>query len=234
MRLELETNRFCLGRDYSEATEHFGAIPVYLPLIPKKEYVVEMLEVLDGIILPGSDSDIDPLIYGEEPLPKLGQVVPEKDETDLLILTEAEKLKLPILAICFGMQILNVARGGTLFQDIESQIENCLKHEQGKPIRRNSHSLEVKGKNILSRLITKADVKVNTSHHQAIKSIGNNLIANAWAKDGVIECIEDRREDRFVLGVQWHPELSWKFDNLSKNIFRTFVSQCLEFRLRKK
>ncbi|HXH69452.1 MAG TPA: gamma-glutamyl-gamma-aminobutyrate hydrolase family protein [Pyrinomonadaceae bacterium] len=234
MRLELETNRFCLGRDYSEALENFGAIPLHIPLIPKKEFIAEALKTLDGVLLPGSDSDIDPLIYGEEPLPKLGRVVSEKDETDLLVLREAEKIKMPVLAICFGMEALNVSRGGTLVQDIESQIENCLKHEQGKPIRRNSHSLEIKEGNILSRLITTDEVKVNSSHHQAIKSVGKNLMATAWAKDGVIESIEDTREDRFVFGVQWHPELSWNFDNLSKNIFQTFVSKCSRFNVERK
>ena len=234
MRLESETNRFCLGRDYAEALENFGGIPVYLPLIPKKEYLAEVLKTLDGILLPGSDSDIDPLIYGEEPLPKLGQVVPEKDETDLLVLEKAETLKMPILAICFGMQILNVARGGTLIQDIESQLEDCLKHEQGRPVRRNSHSLRIESKNKISRLISTENVKVNSSHHQAIKNVGKNLVAIGWAKDGVIECIEDTRKDRFVLGVQWHPELSWEFDNLSRNIFQIFVNQCIEFKLREK
>lgn len=236
MRLELETNRFCLGRDYSEALENFGAIPIQIPLIPKSEYIAEAIKNLDGILLPGSDSDVDPLLYGEEPIPNLGQVVAEKDQTDLLVLNEAERLKLPILAICFGMQILNVSRGGTLVQDLESQTENCLKHEQGKPTRRNSHSLELNDHNIISRLITtKVDsIKVNSSHHQAIKKVGENLMATAWAKDGVIECIEDTRKDRFILGVQWHPELSWNFDGLSKNIFQTFVDQCSEFNSRAK
>lgn len=164
----------------------------------------------------------------------MGQVVPEKDETDLLVLEKAETLKMPILAICFGMQILNVARGGTLIQDIESQLEDCLKHEQGRPVRRNSHSLRIESENTISRLISTENVKVNSSHHQAIKNVGKNLVAIGWAKDGVIECIEDTRKDRFVLGVQWHPELSWEFDNLSKNIFQIFVNQCIEFKLREK
>lgn len=230
MRLETETNRFYLGRNYSEALENFGAVPVHLSLIPSREYIAEALEMLDGILLPGSDSDVDPLKYGEEPLPGLGKVIPEKDDTDLLVLREAERLKMPILAICFGMQILNVERGGTLVQDIESQIENCLKHEQGIASYRNSHSLKIDGGKILSRLITTTEVTVNSTHHQSIKEVGKNLSATACAKDGVIECVEDTRDDRFVFGVQWHPELSWRFDELSKNIFQTFVGQCSEFR----
>lgn len=250
MCLDANRDRFYLGRDYSEALEYFGAIPTHLPLIPKKDYVAAALKNLDGVLLPGSDSDVDPLIYGEEPLPNLGKIFPEKDATDLLVLKEAERLKMPVLAICFGMQILNVERGGTLVQDIATQIADCLKHEQGIPKRRNSHSLEIKEENVLSRLITTDDmsavdsndnsdisentidkIKVNSSHHQAVKVLGKNLAATAWAKDGVIEGIEDTREDRFVLGVQWHPELSWKFDELSKNIFSAFVQKCSEYKL---
>jgi len=233
MRLEIQTQRFYLGRDYCEALEAFDAIPFHICLIPDKSYIAEAMQNLDGILLPGSDTDVEPLSFGEEPHPKLGRVIPEKDETDLLILAEAEKLKMPVLAICFGMQILNVFRGGTLFQDIESQIPDCIKHEQGIPQGRNSHSIKFEEESLISRLITKSDVekniKVNSSHHQAIKKIGNNLKETAWANDGVIECIEDTREDRYNFGVQWHPELSWKTDELSKKIFETFVEQCTNY-----
>jgi putative glutamine amidotransferase len=229
MRLESATRRFYLGRDYSEALAHLRAVPVHISLIPDREYIENLLKNLDGILLPGSDSDVNPLIFNEEPHPKLKQVVPEKDSTDLLVLKTAEKYEIPILAICYGMQVLNVARGGSLFQDIESQTENCVKHEQGTPLERNSHSLKVNGKGILTRLITSKNVFVNSHHHQAIKKIGKNLKATAWAKDEIVECIEDTREERFVLGVQWHPELNWKTDNLSKNIFSEFVNAAESF-----
>lgn len=233
-RLELETRRFYLGRDYCEAVENFGAIPFHIGLIPKKEHLKAVVANLDGILLPGSDTDVDPLRFNEEPHPKLKRIIFEKEETDLLILEEAEKICLPVLGICFGMQILNVSRGGTLIQDIESQIENPIKHEQGIPLERNSHSIEIVENSRLSRLITsessdKKTVQVNSHHHQAIKKIGNNLNATAWAKDGVIECIEDERADRFVFAVQWHPELSWKTDELSNNIFKNFVNAAEEF-----
>ena len=229
MRLELETRRFYLGRDYSEALEASGGLPVHLPLIPKAEYIAEALSGLDGILLPGSDTDLDPAYYGEDPHPKLGRVVPEKDETDLLVLAEAEKLGLPVLAICYGMQSLNVSRGGSLIQDIESQVENCIKHEQGKPADRNSHKITVAQHGILASLAVaeqSGEAKVNSSHHQAIRVVGENLVATAWANDGVIECIEDNRQGRFVLGVQWHPELSWKTDVLSRAVFDRFVENC--------
>ena len=233
-RLELETNRFYLGRHYSEAIENFGAIPLHLSLIPKRNYIAESLRYLDGILLPGSDTDVNPLIYGEEPHRNLKKVIAEKDETDLLVLEEAEKLNLPILAICYGCQVLNVSRGGTLFQDIDSQIENTLKHEQGKPLERNSHSINIKEHSLLARLTADKNtnsnkVLVNSHHHQSINRVGQNLEPTAWANDSVIECIEDTRKEKFILGVQWHPELTWRTDFLSKKIFETFTKECERF-----
>jgi len=229
MRLELETSRFYLGRDYSEALEHLGALPLHISLIPKKDYLRKILENLDGILLPGSDTDIDPLRFDEEPHPKLKKVLYIKEETDLLILEEAEKMRIPILGICFGMQALNVSRGGTLYQDIETQIPNHLKHEQGIPLERNSHNITIKENSLINTLTSTLKAQVNSHHHQCIKKIGNNLTATAHAKDEVIECIEDVREDRFVLGVQWHPELNWKEDSLSKNIFQSFINASAEY-----
>ncbi len=230
MRLELHSRRYYLGRDYCEAVENFGAIPFHIGLIPKKEHIREAVANLDGILLPGSDTDVDPLRFGEEPHPKLKHIIYEKEETDLMILEEAEKIGLPVLGICFGMQVLNVFRGGSLIQDIDAQIENPIKHEQGVPLERNSHSIKIEEESRLSRLITHAEsVQVNSHHHQAVREVGKNLRATAWAKDGVIECLEDERSDRFVFAVQWHPELSWKTDNLSLNIFKEFVKAADDF-----
>ena len=230
MRLEIETRRFYLGRDYSEALEAAGAIPVHLPLIPKKEFLDSAIAELDGVFLPGSDSDVDPSLFGEEPHPNLKRVVPEKDQTDRLALDAAERLGLPVLGICYGMQALNVSRGGSLIQDIEAQIETALKHDQGKPLDRASHSIEVDRESILGTFesISKngSNIRVNSHHHQAVGKIGKELKAVAWAKDGVVECIQDTRPDRFVLGVQWHPELSWQDDQLSREIFEAFVDRC--------
>src|SRR5205085_6125748 len=139
MRLELQTNRFYLARYYSEAVEAAGGLPVHLPLIPQSEFIRGVMANLDGLVLPGSDSDVDPARYGQEPHPRLGSVLPEKDETDLLALGEAERMAMPVFAICFGIQSLNVSRGGTLIQDIESRYPNAIKHEHGAPRDRPSH-----------------------------------------------------------------------------------------------
>lgn len=230
MRLELQTQRFYLGRDYSEAVEAAGGVPVHISLIPKAEYIAEVLADLDGILLPGSNTDVDPHYYGEEPHHRLGPVIPVKDETDMLALAEAERLNLPVLAICFGMQVLNVVRGGTLVQDIESQVPKSYKHEQGVPATRNSHSLKIAKGNLLSALASvknaNGPIRVNSSHHQAVAKVGKNLKAIAWAKDGIIEGIQDTRKGRFILGVQWHPEISAGFDHISREIFEMFVEKC--------
>jgi len=223
MRLELETARFYLARDYSEAIEAAGGVPVHLSLIPSPEYISAVVDGLDGILLPGSDSDVDPLKYGAEPHPKLGTVQPIKDETDLLVLGEVETRRLPLFAICFGMQVLNVSRGGTLVQDIGSQLPKAIKHEQGAPRDRPSHSIRVAESGLFSSLVGNAKTLVNSHHHQAIEELGRELLAVAWASDGLIEAVEDSRPERFVVGVQWHPELGWKQDKLSQELFRAFI-----------
>src|SRR5689334_25421341 len=131
MRIELPTDRFYLSRFYSEAVEAAGGAPVHISLIPKPDYLNSVVAGLEGILLPGSDSDVDPMRYGQQPHPKLGAVHSIKDETDLLLIAAAERKQIPIFAICFGMQILNVSRGGTLIQDIESYLPEAIKHEQG-------------------------------------------------------------------------------------------------------
>jgi putative glutamine amidotransferase len=228
MRLELETRRFYLARDYSEALEAFGASPVHISLIPKVDYIADVVKGLDGVLLPGSDSDIDPTFYREDPHPKLGSVVPEKDKTDLLILEEAERRNLPILAICFGLQSLNISRGGSLIQDIESQVERPIKHQQGVPRDRNSHKITIEDGSYLHKTLNVGSLtaNVNSHHHQSICNVGNDLKATAWAGDQVIEAVEDVRPERFVIGVQWHPELTWKTDELNEKIFSAFVEKC--------
>jgi len=229
MRLEIETRRFYLGRDYCEAVEAAGGIPVHLGLIPKRSYISSALQALDGILLPGSDTDVDPSYYGEEPHPKLKKVVPEKDDTERIVLEEAEARRLPIFAICYGMQALNVWRGGTLVQDIESQTDSTVKHEQGIPLARPSHTIDFERSSILGDLasvIRSPDIRVNSHHHQAIRRVGKGLRAVAWAKDGTVEGIQDTRPEVFILGVQWHPELSWSGDVLSRELFARFVNSC--------
>ena len=230
MRIEQTTNRFYLGRDYSEAVEAAGGIPVHISLIPKTDYIDSVVAQLDGILLPGSDSDVDPLRYGQQPHPQLGTVQTIKDETDLLVIAAAERSRIPIFAICFGMQVLNVSRGGSLIQDINSQVPGAIKHEQGPPHDRPSHRIRLSENTRLSDIAATVDALVNSHHHQAIESIGADLVATAWSTDGVVEALEDPRPDRFIVAVQWHPELGWQNDLLSQRLFRTFINEAMNAR----
>ena len=229
MRLELETNRFYLARYYSEAVESAGGLPVLIPLIPRPDFIRQAVANLDGLLLPGSNSDIDPLRYGREPHPQLGEVHPEKDETDLLALAEVEDRAMPLFAICFGLQALNVSRGGTLIQDIVSQHPDAIKHEQGAPRDRHSHRVRLLEDSRLGQLANAESAPVNSHHHQAIETLGRELVATAWAPDGIVEAVEDPRGDRFVLGVQWHPELGWERDEFSQSLFNRFIAEAISY-----
>ena len=222
-RHELETERFYIARYYSEAVEAAGGIPVHLPLIPKPSYVEALVGRLDAILLPGSASDVDPLLYGREPHAKLGSVHPLRDRTDLLVLKTAEERRIPLLAICFGMQVWNVFRGGTLIQDIVAEVASALKHEQGAPRDRHSHSLKLLPESVLGRLACAESARVNSHHHQAVDEIGRGLRATAWSADGIVEAIEDTDEGRWAVGVQWHPEIGWEGDKLSRALFNAFL-----------
>lgn len=229
MRIELETDRFYLARHYSEAVEAAGGVPVHISLIPDADYIAAVMDGLDGILLPGSDSDVNPARYQTDPHPNLGSVHPIKDQTDALVLEQIELRNMPLLAICFGMQILNVSRGGRLVQDIQSQLPNAIKHQQGLPRDHRSHAIRIEQGSALFELAESETAFVNSHHHQAIDTVGRDLIATAWTSDGITEAMEDSRKDRFVCAVQWHPEIGWRDDRLSQTIFREFVNAAAEF-----
>jgi putative glutamine amidotransferase len=223
MRHELETERFYLARHYGEAVEAAGGAPVHISLIPKADYVRSVVARLDAILLPGSASDVDPLRYGREPHARLGSVHPLKDETDALVLEASEGLGLPLFAICYGMQAWNVSRGGTLIQDIASEQPDAIKHEQGAPRERPSHRVRIEQGSRLGRLAAGESRLVNSHHHQALEVLGRGLRATAWTADGLVEAVEETEGERWAVGVQWHPELGWERDELSRGLFESFV-----------
>lgn len=230
MRVEYETERFYLARFYSEAVEAAGGVPLHLSLIPREDYLRAAVQELDGLLLPGSDSDVDPSLYNREPHKRLGSVHPIKDRTDLLALEEAERRGLPVLAICFGMQVLNVWRGGTLIQDIDSELPQAIKHQQGAPRDRRSHRVSFLEGSLLRELASAPEASVNSHHHQAIETVGRELVATAWTADGLVEALEDPRAEKFVLAVQWHPEIAWEEDEFSRRLFAKFVEAAAGFR----
>jgi putative glutamine amidotransferase len=224
-RYNWNNNYYELRETYPEAIYAAGGIPVILPLIPEADYINSLMNHVDAICLSGAISDVDPLRYGHEPKQGLGPVVPKRDDLDTMLMDVTEERRLPVLAICFGIQSLNVYRGGTLIQDINSEIKGSLKHMQGDLFYRPSHSITITEGSLLAKLADNNKTFVNSHHHQAVDIVGKNLEPIAWAADGIIEAVVDPRPDRFVLGVQWHPEVGWQNDNLSLNIFNHFIEK---------
>ncbi len=202
-----------------------GGIPILIPYQPK-EQVFRILEGLDALMIPGGD-DVDPGRYGENPIVQCGDIDPHWDELDLWAAGFALERNMPILAICRGCQVLNVALGGTLIQDIPSQIKDPIKHAQKAPRWYATHDIMVQSASLLGGIWQNDPKRVNSYHHQAIAKVGQSLRIVASAPDGVIEAIEGT-EHRFVLGVQWHPELMTDHYPVASRIFRRFIQAALE------
>lgn len=216
-------DRFYLRKQYSEAIVHAGGSPLLIPLIPDKDFADALTADLDGILLSGSNSDVAPHRYKQEPHSKVGSVLTRRDRTDLLLLEGVFKKRKPILAICFGIQILNVYLGGTLWQDIPSQVKDAVQHDQTSSEDYHSHSLRIQSGSLLYSLARSREIRVNSYHHQAIRDLSPKLIPVASSPDGIVEAVELRIKRQFLMGVQWHPEIGWETDALSQKIFGCFV-----------
>ncbi len=213
---------FYLQREYTEAVWAQGGLPVQVPLIADTDYSAQLMERLDGIVLSGSSSDVDPPLYGAERQGKCGPVHREKDAVDIALVNLALKTRKPLLGICFGTQAMNVALGGTLIQHLETNMA----HPDSTPDRRNRHMVKLEPNSVLAQLAGGAgESRVNSSHHQALDRVAPSLRVTARAPDGVIEAVESADNGRFLVGVQWHPERIWRESDLSRALFEELVRQ---------
>jgi putative glutamine amidotransferase len=207
---------------YVKALEAAGAEPVVVALSEPQERVAQLLANAQGVLLPGSRYDVDPERYGETREPECGEDDPARTAADELLLQDAFNLRKPILAICHGTQTLNVWRNGSLIQDLKTGVN----HRPGRDVV-EAHRVEVTRGSRLTEIkeqAGEAEVKVNSSHHQAILIPGDNLKVSAVSPaDGVIEAVELDAPNHFVVGVQWHPERSYAQSAFSRAIFREFV-----------
>lgn len=192
---------------YIDAVVASGAEPVLLPLIVNNAQAHQIVESLDGLILTGGE-DIDPQLYGEAPIEQLEEIIPERDLSDLLLLEAALEQDLPMVAICRGMQVLNVYQGGSLYQDLPTQKPSHIEHRCPDLVDFTYHSIEIKPGSLLAEILAADKVEVNSWHHQGIKTVGTNLKVIATAEDGMIEALQ-KSDSRFVLGLQFHPE--WQY-----------------------
>lgn len=199
-----DEERFYLGRHYVRAVETAGGLPVALPALVREGGVEGLLGVLDGLLLAGG-GDLDPFYFGEEPLPVTGEIAPERDRFELALARGALRLGLPVLGICRGLQVLNVAAGGTLYQDLAQAVPRPLKHYQQAPRWYATHGFTVAGGSRLAGIMGAGYRRVNSFHHQAVARVAPGFRATAWAPDGVVEAVEATGPG-FALGVQFHPE----------------------------
>lgn len=207
---------------YIAALEAAGATPVVVPLTEPQATVASCIAKAQGVLLPGSGFDVDPERYGESRQPECGPGDPLRAAVDELLLQDAFNLRKPILAICHGVQTLNVWRNGTLIQDLKTTVN----HRPGREVV-EAHPVRIAEGSRLSWILpagTGLDVQVNSSHHQALRDPGDQLLVTAVSPlDGVIEAVELNSSDHFVVGVQWHPERTYTQSAVSRAIFAEFV-----------
>lgn len=216
----------CDLKDYIYSVEKAGGTPVLIPVTEKLETMSSLFDQLDGLLLAGG-TDIDPLLYGENPKFGLGNVNPMRDEWELQLLKYfIEKRSIPILGICRGHQLINIYFGGTLYQNLEKekpegQLHWLTKYPSGYP----SQEIYIQEQSKIHHIYQKEEIRVNSMHNQGIKTLGKGLVATAHGKDQLIEALEHESKP-WILGVQYHPELMTKEYGEQLKLFEAFIQAC--------
>lgn len=216
------------SRNYVDSVLKAGGLPVLIPLFDEIEMAKEYLDTLDGLIITGGNEDVSPLTYGENPIKQIHELSESRDFYEFELMKEAYKRNLPTLGICRGMQVINVVLGGSLYQDIFSQIEGVAGHQpKNIPVYNLYHEVSIEEDSILSRVFDNETIKVNSFHHQAVKKVGAELKVTAKSKDGIVEAIEGKNK-KFLVGVQWHPEDLTSKHKEFVDLFRSLIDASKE------
>lgn len=213
-----------LHEKYIQAIVTAGGVPVVIPTGPK-DMAEEWVSICNGIIL-SSGEDIDPYSYQANPEPKLQQTNLKRDLMEIALVKSVQQQKKPILAICRGITMLNVALGGTVIQDIETVNPKAIKHYQQSDREVPTHDVQIKDESLLYHIFHDTKIRVNSMHHQSINKLAPTLKTIATAPDGVIEAVEGPSDAPFMLGVQWHPEEMATIDSRMQDLFQVFVRVC--------
>ena len=219
------THRVRLNSAYVTALESAGLVPLIVPPLAREDAAREILSRVDGLLLTGGE-DVEPSLYQQVRSPQCGKSNITRDKTELALIRAARDLGKPVLAICRGPQILNVALGGTLYQDIPGEIPGALEHDPKGERSSRVHRVNVDEGTLIERAIGARSLSVNSLHHQSVRDVAPGLRVTARAPDGVVEALEAASDDWWVLAVQWHPEeMNDSPEPWDRGIFRAFAER---------
>jgi putative glutamine amidotransferase len=225
-RLVDGVERVRLNTAYIRALESVGLVPVVVPPSASPDAVLRVLDVVAGLVLSGGE-DVDPSRYGAAPHPELGPVNCARDDTEIALLGRARALELPTLAICRGIQVMNVALGGTLVQDLPSERRGTASHDVDDERDSRVHGVRIDPDSRLASILGAQSLRVNSIHHQAVDRLGEAMRVNARADDGTVEGVESDDPNWWMVGVQWHPEeLTTTPEPWDRRLFAAFAAAC--------
>ncbi|HET6371644.1 MAG TPA: gamma-glutamyl-gamma-aminobutyrate hydrolase family protein [Nitrospiria bacterium] len=207
---------------YVRAIETQGGVPLLLPILSDRPAIRKLIDRIDGLLITGSGPDIDPALYGEARRHSFRIMRPERAQFEMTLVRSAVRRGIPTLGICGGMQMLNVAFGGTLIQDIAGEVMHPIEHRQKGEGKELTHRIRIERQSLLFKILKRPAVQTNSFHHQAVRDIAPGYRISARSEDGVIEGIE-RPDLLFVLGVQWHPEYLYPYQEETRRLFKAFL-----------
>ncbi len=213
-----------LQNTYTRAIEASGGLPLIIPYTENEESLAQYVKICDGFLFSGG-CDIEPRKFGEDTLTECGKIQLYRDYIELEIFKRAFNEKKPIMGICRGIQLINVALGGTLYQDIPTQISTDIPHRQTEQKNQPSHSVKILSDTPLMELVARERMTANSFHHQSIKALGEGLEVMALSDDGIIEAVYFNGEN-YILAYQWHPERLFDTDSDNKALFDNFITSC--------
>lgn len=217
-----EKDSYWMLPGYMQGIEAAGGIPVMLPMTADDNALSQLVSLVDGILLTGGH-DVSPALYGEEKSPACGESCAVRDEMEPKLLEFALAADKPVFGICRGIQLLNAALGGTLYQDLPTEYPSGVDHHMTPPYDRAVHTVRIVADTPLAALVGKETLGVNSYHHQAVKTLSDKLLPAAYSEDGLVEAAY-MPDKRFVLAVQWHPEFSYRTDEDSQKLLAAFVA----------
>ena len=228
IRQDGDTSRVRLTAAYVTALENAGLVPLIIPPLSGERAAAAVLDSVSGLVLTGGE-DVDPARYGETPHPKIRSVNPARDATEAALVQEARRRAIPVFAICRGIQILNVALGGTLVQDISSQCNTDIAHDDEGPRASRSHDITIEPGSRIEAAMGTRRCSVNSFHHQSVKEVAKGMRITARSPDGVIEGLESGDDAWWVMAVQWHPEeMVESPEPWDRGLFNAFAHQIAE------